>query len=227
LPNQLPPRRGESNFGWQQFKRFTGLLQRISDQQNEVRAKSFILSDQQFAEFLSNTQEGMMFDPKFNDIPVEDESGTESSTSGTTSRSAGTPRRGLSINDTIAGDTMLSVGGRGVNVSGVTSGAGAGAGTVAVTPGNRGESPAPNVVPGPSSTGVTPLGETQSAKHRGSSLDLDAPTYEEISGRAYQRWCDRGRPHGTAEEDWTWAEQDLIEERRSRKTSAAAGVGGD
>jgi hypothetical protein len=168
-----------------------------------------------------------MFDPKFNDIPVEGESETESSTSGTMGRSAGTPRRGLSINDTIAGDTMLSVGGRGVNVSGVSSGSGAGAGTVTVTPGDRGESPAPNVVPGPSSSGVTPLGETQSAKHRGSSLELDAPTSEEISARAYQRWCERGRPHGTAHEDWSWAEQQLIEERRARRTSAAAGVGGD
>lgn len=167
-----------------------------------------------------------MFDPKFNEIPAEDQGDTESSTSTALRRGGAQPRRGLNITETVAGDTMLSVGGQGVNVSGVQSGAGAGAGASTVTPGGRGESPAPNIVPGSSSTGTTPLGETQSAKGLGSSLKLDQPTHEEISARAYAYWCERGYPEGSAEEDWDRAERELLEERHARAKTATARVGG-
>ncbi len=33
--------------------------------------------------------------------------------------------------------------------------------------------------------------------------------HEKIAARAYEKWCKRGRPHGTAVQDWLEAEREL------------------
>ncbi len=176
-----------------------------------------------------------MIDPKLNEVPAD---------RGTTGREAAAPadaqseqarraRAGLSIRDTVAGDTMLSVGSRGVDVSGVESGAGSGSGSTMITPGNSG-SPAPNVVPGGRATGTTPRGSSASGRSPAATApsqadtpgitgDADTAAYanehslsdEEISSRAYECWCERGCPHGSPEVDWHRAINDLRERRRS------------
>jgi hypothetical protein len=99
-----------------------------------------------------------MIDPKFNEIPEDTQALSEEERK---ARSAATPRRGLSINDTIAREANLSVGGRGVDTSGVQAGAGDGAGSTLLTPGDEG-SPAPQIVPGARSTGTTPIADSKS-----------------------------------------------------------------
>jgi hypothetical protein len=37
----------------------------------------------------------------------------------------------------------------------------------------------------------------------------DGPVIEEIRQRAYELWCQRGRPHGSPDQDWHRAEQEL------------------
>ncbi len=75
-----------------------------------------------------------MIDPKFNELPDKAKTGsgklseTDLAEEETPTQTRA-PRPGLSVNDTIAADANLSVGGRGVNTSGVSSGAGAGAGS--------------------------------------------------------------------------------------------------
>lgn len=130
---------------------------------------------------------------------------------------------GFSINDTIARDANLSVGSRGVDVSGVTTGAGAGAGSTSTTPAVRGESPAPNVVPGGRGSGTTP--RSTSGLTDDTRVDLSegtsTPTYSEISERAYRCWHERGCPSGSPEEDWHRAERELRDERRKGKSASA------
>jgi hypothetical protein len=101
-----------------------------------------------------------MIDPKFNEIPADTEVLTEQERQ---ARMAATPRRGLSINDTIAREANLSVGGQGVDTSGVRAGAGAGAGSTFLTPSDEG-SPAPQIVSGGRSTGTTPLADANAGK---------------------------------------------------------------
>ena len=72
-----------------------------------------------------------MIDPKLNEIPVDTEPLTEEERQ---ARIRATPARGLSINDTIAHDANLSIGGRGVDTSGVSAGAGSGADSTGTTP---------------------------------------------------------------------------------------------
>ena len=121
------------------------------------------------------------------------------------------PRNGLSINDTIAANTNLSVGARGVDTSGVEAGAGAGAGSTYVTPSAAGSSPAPDIVPGSRGTGTTARSGT--AAEETASVRLDAKTglasRDEIAARAHQRWVQRGRPEGSPEVDWREAEEEL------------------
>ena len=88
-----------------------------------------------------------MIDPKLNDLPAKNTAGSSSATTERTS--AAKPRAGLSVNDTVAADANLSVGGHGADTSGVRSGAGAGAGSSYLDPATTG-SPAPNVAPGQS-----------------------------------------------------------------------------
>lgn len=162
-----------------------------------------------------------MIDPKLDEIEIPE------SASAQKRAQAGTrPRQGLSINDTIAADANLSVGGRGVDTSGVKSGAGAGAGSTMVTPGNSG-SPAPNVVPGAASTGTTPLGASglSASPNAGADVQREAgagPTDDEIAKLAHQYWIERGRPAGSPEVDWDRARQELLEQHRKRAMSTIA-----
>ena len=39
--------------------------------------------------------------------------------------------------------------------------------------------------------------------------DLPGPSHEDIARRAYQLWEERGKPHGSPEEDWHLAEHQL------------------
>jgi hypothetical protein len=168
-----------------------------------------------------------MIDPKFNELAEETEEGLEDPNGDSSSDQAAsnrlTARKGLSVNDTIAANANMSVGARGVDVSGVRSGAGAGAGMTINTPGEPGESPAPNVVPGSSSTGTTPQGQV--APGQIPTLRLDEATVsfsrEEIAARAYRCWLERGSPEGSPEEDWQRAEEELRAEQQSGRASAA------
>jgi hypothetical protein len=106
-----------------------------------------------------------MIDPKFNELPVEtaDEFADVPESSLTEERKAERRRRakaGLSINETVARDANLSVGARGVDSSGVESGAGAGAGLTNTTPAAPDENPIPEVVKGPRGSGMTPRGDS-------------------------------------------------------------------
>lgn len=186
-----------------------------------------------------------MIDPKLNDVPVEptgkrSKNETESLRSGTR-----TAREGLSINDTIAGDTNLSIGGRGVDASGVKSGAGAGGGSAFLTPG-RGGSPAPNVLPGQRDAGLmispgqNPIGnrdtglpgtgrserslsgeEEITSRQQNHQHDDYEPSYEETSFRAYCCWHARGCPEGSPEVDWHTAREQLRAERRNERSTYA------
>jgi hypothetical protein len=157
-----------------------------------------------------------ILDPKFDRLP-EDATGefenipenelTEEQ------RAQRRPRRGLSVNDTVAGGPNMSVGARGFDVSGVEGGAGAGAGMTQVTPGSQGESPAPNVVPGARGTGNAPRGDWTIHEQQGADPTL-GPTNDEIASRAYEIWNECGCPHGSHEEHWLQAEQEL----RARRT---------
>ena len=163
-----------------------------------------------------------MTDPKFNEIPPDPRSVTEQPRREQTKG----PRQGLSINDTIAGDANLSVGGRGVDTSGVVSGAGAGAGSTVLTP-SAGGSPAPSIVPGAASTGTTPRGDSGLSDSPNPGADVKrestlGPTDDQIAERAHRYWLERGRPHGSPEVDWNRARQELIEEHRRRAMSTIA-----
>lgn len=163
-----------------------------------------------------------MTDPKFNEIPANKGNLSE----GRRTDPAQRPRQGLSVNDTIAADANLSVGGRGVDTSGVVSGAGAGAGSTMLSPGTSG-SPAPRVVPGAGSTGTTPRGDSGLTESPNPGADLKrestlGPTDDEIAERAHRCWIERGRPQGSPEVDWNRARQELLEEHRRRAMSTIA-----
>ena len=164
-----------------------------------------------------------MIDPKLNEAAEAARPGTRAG-SETPARNA-SPRAGLSINDTIAADANLSVGGQGADVSGVRAGAGAGAGSSHVSPTPR-NSAAPTIEPGQTGTGTTPLsqGSGDSAQLSSGALHQhdDALTHDEISRHAYQCWLERGSPEGSAEEDWQRAERELRERRRALRSSAAS-----
>jgi len=176
-----------------------------------------------------------MIDPKLNEIPVKQSPSNLQSDSRTEAipEHATQARQGLSIQDTIAGDNTMSVGGRGVDTSGVRAGAGAGAGTATVTPATR-TSPAPEIVPGArlnsagqssidrSDTGVPGTGHTESSQ-AGSSVK-DEPTQEEIAMRAHEIWLEQGCPSGSCESDWLRAEIELRRARRAGSRAAAASV---
>lgn len=168
-----------------------------------------------------------MIDPKLDKLEPKNPAQSRRASESADSHGKGEERppaanAGLSINDTIARDANLSVGSRGVDVSGVKTGAGAGGGSTSVTPGTRGESPAPHVVTDARGSGMTPRstsGLTESAP-----LDLreapDSPTDHEISERAYHCWHARGCPTGSPEIDWDRAERELREERRRNKVAS-------
>ncbi|MGA8027804.1 MAG: hypothetical protein WB992_11715 [Bryobacteraceae bacterium] len=101
-----------------------------------------------------------MTDPKFNELPIDAEGDFNEAAEGSLTDEQRAERlkkrRGLSINDTIAVDANMSVGARGVETSGVRTGAGAGAGSTYLTPAEPGESPAPTIAPEPRKSGTTP-----------------------------------------------------------------------
>jgi hypothetical protein len=49
--------------------------------------------------------------------------------------------------------------------------------------------------------------------------------HEKIAMRAYEKWCKRGRPHGTDKQDWQEAEAELRAEA-SRGSSSPPSMGG-
>jgi hypothetical protein len=181
-----------------------------------------------------------MIDPKLNEIPVPDSKKRNVAAEDEIDKTSAKPRSGLSIKDTVAGDTMLSVGGRGVDTSGTRTGAGAGAGMTSVSTAPSG-SPAPEIVPGARTSGTTATsdsipGQTPTVRLENqtgtstdtlnASNDLDAsdlyePTHHEISGRAYECWMERGCPDGSSEADWHRAESELRTRRPLTKTTAS------
>ena len=168
-----------------------------------------------------------MIDPKLNKLPVEKADKVEDTTAAELSPDEHAERlrrpQGLSIHDTIAGDANLSVGGRGVDTSGVRSGSGAGAGMTTVTPGESAGSPAPNVVPGGRGSGTTPRGSVGVDQSPTTRLEArNEPTREEISARAHRCWVERGRPEGSPEVDWRRAEEELRREREAGRSAAAS-----
>jgi hypothetical protein len=171
-----------------------------------------------------------MTDPKLNELPLEAEGDFERRPGSNLTEAEIAERRkrtraGLSIRDTVAGESTLSVGSRGVDTSGAEAGAGAGLGMTNTTPGNSG-SPAPNIVPGARGSGTTARGDSLSSQHPTTSLDssgrYEELPHDEIAARAYNCWRERGCPEGSAEVDWYRAEQELRAERSiGRKVSAA------
>ena len=110
-----------------------------------------------------------MIDPKLNELPANAEGDfadvpetplTEEQKAERLKRA----RAGLSINDTVARNANLSVGARGVDSSGVESGAGAGAGMTHSTPAAPGEDPSPEIDKGARGSGTTPRGDSTSKK---------------------------------------------------------------
>lgn len=183
-----------------------------------------------------------MIDPKLNEIPVTSSALTAKSDKAT-EPVARQGREGLSIRDTVAGDTLMSVGARGVDTSGLRTGTGAGGGTSFVTP-TTDASPAPSIQQGPNlntgaqatirqgDTGLPGTGHTDTEDSSGSALRssrigdssdlLEDPTWDEISVRAYTIWCDQGCPSSSSENDWHRAVEELRLERRSRPRTSAA-----
>ncbi len=165
-----------------------------------------------------------MIDPKLNEL-LDDKTGTKKvSNTGLEeaeeSRVAGTPRRGLSVNDTVAADANLSVGARGADTSGVRAGAGAGAGSTHLDPGSSNRSPAPNIEPGPTGLGTTPLSD--SGANLRDRAETTALSHDEIAAHAYRCWHERGCPEGSPEEDWNRAERELRGGRTDKSFSATA-----
>ncbi len=181
-----------------------------------------------------------MIDPKFNDLPATGSTEGIRPKPGSDAPAQRAPQ-GLSINDTIAGDTLLSTGSTGVDTSGVRAGAGAGAGSSSLNTSPSG-SPSPNIVPGARGTATTldgantsgqgPMGRTETGIPGTGRTELDlagdpdadpaeyAASQEEISARALECWYERGCPDGSPEVDWHRAEQE-VRTRRGRSLTAS------
>ncbi|MBV8834442.1 MAG: DUF2934 domain-containing protein [Acidobacteriaceae bacterium] len=173
-----------------------------------------------------------MIDPKLNELPVEGANRRSASASTVEEEDLERRRRsqaGLSINDTIAGQANMSVGGRGVVTSGTETGAGAGAGTTMSTPVPSGQSPAPTIVSGARGSGTTELGTTyvqsEAATLPSTGLaDAGEPTEDQIAARAYTCWYERGCPTGSPEVDWHRAVEEIRRERQAKTHARAASV---
>jgi hypothetical protein len=164
-----------------------------------------------------------MIDPKLNELQDNSKAGTRNVSSTGLDEpenplSAEKPRAGLSVNDTVAANANLSVGGRGADTSGVRAGAGAGAGATHLSAASSNRSPAPSVEPGPGGVGTTPLSTSASNLRSESS----AASHDEIAAHAYRCWHERGCPQGSPEEDWHRAERELRERRAEKSFSASA-----
>ena len=180
-----------------------------------------------------------MIDPKLNELPVERVGGVATTPDASPSDEQEAERlrrsRGLSINDTIAGDTMLSVGSRGVDTSGVSSGTGAGGGMTSTSTAPS-SSPAPNIVGGARGVGTTPRSDAASGQSpastapantpavtgRPADLGSDAVPHHEVAARAYECWCERGCPQGSPEVDWHRAYEEVRARRQQRSRASSA-----
>lgn len=178
-----------------------------------------------------------MIDPKLNELPVPQSPAKAKVPENESTERSRTPREGLSINETVAGDTLLSSGVPGVDTSGVRAGAGSAAGSSSLTPGT-GASPAPKVVAGARQTGTTVAGSNPSGTgpigqaHTGvpgtghteaeGTRTSDDLSHDQVSARAYDCWVQRGCPHGDPEVDWRLAQEQLRAERNRGKHATAA-----
>jgi hypothetical protein len=166
-----------------------------------------------------------MIDAKLNELAPENE-GAKSG-----NRAEAGNRTGLSIKDTVAGPASLSTGGRGVDTSGVSAGAGVGAGMTYTSATTAGESPVPKIVPGERTSGTTVRGGSNAQGPGASlpSLDPDVTaesgsstggeysySSEDVAAHAYRCWHERGCPDGSPEVDWHRAEEEL----RNRRTKS-------
>jgi hypothetical protein len=112
-----------------------------------------------------------MIDPKLNEIPADPEADLanrpESAlTEEEKARLAKQRKAGYSVKESIAGDTMLSDGSRGVDVSGVRAGSGAGGGSTMVTPSGPNAPANTEVVGGPRGTGMDYRTDSDQKDHR-------------------------------------------------------------
>jgi hypothetical protein len=172
-----------------------------------------------------------MIDPKFNALPVEAEGDFKDNPEESLSEdqlATKKPRAGLSINDTVAAGANLSVGSRGVDTSGASTGSGAGAGMTFTSPGDDG-SPSPTIVPGSRGSGTTLRADNVSGQTPTTRIDAGTEgaethsfTTDEISERAYHCWNERGCPHGSPEVDWERAVQLLREQKEQERNLAAS-----
>jgi hypothetical protein len=163
-----------------------------------------------------------MIDPKLDSLSVDEKGDFEDYDRTITPEQAAQrtrrARAGLSINDTIAANATMSVGGLGADTSGVSAGSGAGAGTTYLGPGSGGSgSPAPTIVPGARAAGSTMRGEPGYELSTTGTL----PTTEEISALAYEYWIAKGCPAGSHEDDWRQAEEELFARRRLTRVQGA------
>jgi Protein of unknown function (DUF2934) len=171
-----------------------------------------------------------MIETKLNEIPVKN-STSKMQPDFRKEAASGRGTQGLSIRDTIAGDSARSVGARGVDTSGVQTGAGVAAGAVSVTP-SASASPAPAIVPGArlNANGQSANARADTRLPGTGHTDLseagrdasDEPTWDEISLRAYEIWCEQGCPMGSCDNDWRQAEEELRSERLNRSHANAA-----
>ena len=64
----------------------------------------------------------------------------------------------------------------------------------------------------PSPTGALPTGQAGTQAQAGSNSQGSPIPQDKIAMRAYERWCERGCPHGTDQDDWYQAEAELRRE---------------
>jgi hypothetical protein len=61
----------------------------------------------------------------------------------------------------------------------------------------------------------THAGRARREPYQTPAVFVAPPTHEEIARLAYSHWEARGREHGSPEEDWYRAEQELLRRRTS------------
>lgn len=155
-----------------------------------------------------------MIDPKLNVDPADSvPSSSNTVKSKEAKESLQKVSSSVSVNDTIASNADLSVGGRGVDTSGVSAGAGAGGGMTRL---DSSRSSTPDIVPGSRGSGTTTLGSSSTQGTKESFPHAGDYSEDELSELAYNAWCDRGRPVGSPEVDW----QTALERARSKRTKA-------
>jgi hypothetical protein len=59
------------------------------------------------------------------------------------------------------------------------------------------------------SVGQQPQQYQQHQQHQQGSTGTSQVSHDKIAMRAYEKWCQRGRPQGTQVQDWLEAEREL------------------